>query len=383
MRGIKSIQSSWLPLLLLVFSLIGGPGVGIKAATLVLGVIVFGRRFFSRCIDQWFFLLLFFGTIYYLMSNVGPLGKTDVSTSTIFFPAAAYAAGKWLGFCSRTVRGLCWGYFIIGVALSFNAVVSVLYDVAQYGFLGGGRNIEIVGSGGQELSATVLAGSLVLLISSGGVVFSSDESLSLAERLSFLLLAFVGVFVALRLGSRTFIAIGAITLIIGLIVNIKKLGYVNSVLFAVLLVSCLWGGVNYVGGDLDLFSYFQDRIDDDEVGSATAGGRTEKWVNSLYLLQDYPWGWGLSLNGYSHNLWLDSARNSGWVGFFLISFVYFASLYSLLSVSKGSALGTYLTCIVVGFSLLFFVEPILDGFVIVFCGYCALWGGAAAHRSLE
>ena len=73
-----------------------------------------------------------------------------------------------------------------------------------------------------------------------------------------------------------------------------------------------------LNNELDVFSFFRDRMESEDAGVGSAGGRTQRWDRALELMSEYPWGWEYELTGHMHNLWLDVYRRAGIVSFSLL-----------------------------------------------------------------
>lgn len=383
MKRFSRLRGQFWPLLFILIVFFGNSFGVIKAISLGAAIVFLGGKIAPRCFDSRFFFVFSFTVLYFVFSSFDPFGKTEVSYSLLLVPPMMYAGGKWFGYKTIDDGDLFFGYLIIGAMLASMAALGVVQDVMSYGFVGGGRSIETYGSEGQEISATVLGGTLIVLTSMGGVVFAADRTFGWTQRIVVFLFFLLGLFVALRLGSRTQFVIGIVMLIISLILNGKKNGILLTVVVMSFVTVVAFSAFEYMESSFDIFNYFQDRLDDDEFGSSTAGGRTDKWSNALILLSESPFGWGIDINGYSHNFWLDAARNGGWISFIMslgISFGSAMTFYLAIRRNRYSMIFlTSLVCLFVGFNLLFFVEPILDGFVSVFSAYCCLWGIAGAR----
>jgi hypothetical protein len=115
-----------------------------------------------------------------------------------------------------------------------------------------------------------------------------------------------------------------------------------------------------------------------EYGASTAGGRTQKWAKSFEYIVERPLGWSVEDFGYSHNLWLDTARAGtviALVFLLLFTLLSFKRIFTLLRkteidiVFKNQCLVYYLA-----FMLQFFVEPIIDGSFELFALFCLFLG---------
>ena len=110
----------------------------------------------------------------------------------------------------------------------------------------------------------------------------------------------------------------------------------------------------------------------------TAGGRTYRWIGSLESIFTDPWGWGLEKYGHAHNMWLDIARMGGAISFLLylaFTLSVFFSFYKLLKLETTKLfLKNYFIVYLIGFLLVFFVEPIMEGYYLLFLLFCIFTG---------
>ncbi|MEL6305851.1 MAG: hypothetical protein AAFQ20_13830, partial [Bacteroidota bacterium] len=184
----------------------------------------------------------------------------------------------------------------------------------------------------------------------------------------------------LRLGSRTQVALSLFTVVVAIFYkmgkqNIKK----NIGLFALIFI-----GVNiaisYITLDTssELLSAYADRADSKTNGAASAGGRTARWEKSFEQMFKDPLGWNVEEFGFSHNLWLDATRVGGLLSLFLLMLFTISSIKKVLQLyrlyPKPRLLDGQLILYCTSFMLSFFVEPILEGYFILFSLFCLILG---------
>lgn len=367
----------FIQIVLLIFFFSGNSFTLLKLSLMTITVLICGRNFLKKHIDLNFILLFIFFVIYYLFSQHDGRYKSEFNIQLLLAPPILYLTGKWFGqkaISSMTVVRVFW---LIGLALATMTLKAVFTDIIQNGFSDGARNL-VVSDNGDELSATVLGGLLVILVSYSGLAFSISPLFNKIERFLILLFFLLSIFAAARLGSRTVIAIGIISLIQGIFLNRKHYRLFRlSLVFSIFLASIFYF-IDFISGFIDVFSYYQDRLDSDDYGTTSAGGRTEKWLNSIVLMIENPMGWGIDVNGHSHNLWLDVARNGGLISFtmsiIVTSCIVKSFLKSLSRNSNDNYFVTAISCIGTAFLMLFLLEPIFDGFAYVFFSFCCFWG---------
>lgn len=353
-----------------------------KSLIILLIILIISNRSIFKYFDLNAILLFWFFVIYALVSEFNKEFKTGVSDSLIVMPLTLYVAGKW--FVSRVNNSV--QFTLIFIALGFSlgsiALFAIYNNLLISGFEDGSRNIA-VGVSSQETSATVLGGTLIVLISVGGMIFTKSNKLSVMQRFAISILFVISLFAAIRLGSRTLLGVGAISLLMGFFANVQRNRMMQNIAFIVIILIALYIISIYVSGFVDINFYFRDRIDSEEHGFASAGGRLDRWLSAIGLLITHPIGWGINLIGYSHNFWLDVARNGGWPSFIfsiVITIMFFFNLNLALEKNKDDKIFyTFAICMSAGFMLLFSVEPILDGFTYVFAMFCFFFGCINAY----
>lgn len=118
--------------------------------------------------------------------------------------------------------------YIMALSMSAVAIVSVIKDVLENGFLviGMGRNIPLIGIDNEEgfISATLITTKLLFLLSFlGFILFHWEE-----KEILFLIGSFLSVYCAVRVQSRTCIVAILILMLMSLIFNFKGMSIKKS-----------------------------------------------------------------------------------------------------------------------------------------------------------
>lgn len=386
---LKMPWTTYLCITLLTLFLFFGASAGVVKSILLLSFLLITCGLGSRsCFDVNALSIFTACCSYLLLSQVSAQDKLEVNFLLMVMPLAAYGLGRWVGFRCNSTADYINFFLILGVALGGGALGSVLLEIVRGGFSEGARSIQVLGMGDEEISATVLGGTLIILIAMGGLVFASRDEISVAVRFLVGILFLAAILAALRLGSRTLLVNVAVTIIVAGYFSIRRSGRGRRGFFYVLLaVVAAAAFALYFESELDLLAQYQDRVDSDEFGAATAGGRTEKWSKSIELLLSSPLGWSFAEVGYAHNLWLDSARNGGWIAlFFLVIATVLAirSFHRAIACSRSDPI--YISLIisfVLSYLIIFSIEPVFDGFIAVFSSFCCFWGVVSAESKVN
>lgn len=373
-----------LPLAALFIAFFGLTNTTVKIIVMAVALLLQFKRTVSS-VDSLAILLVFFLIVYGLIGT----HYNDyeiVIYQLLTFPVFAYVLGKSFSSAAPSELMVSVGLFSISIAIAL-LPISVAFDsIAAEGFAEGGRSLY-ADMFGVDISATVLGGLLTLAISQSAAIVSGGLK---SRKTSFaigLAMAMVLIVVALRLGSRTQVTIFVACLVIGFLLNTT--GYLavwKRIGVAIIAASLLASAGDLVPSFLesDVGAHFRDRVGDARFGVETVGGRTERWAFALTSMVGQPMGWSLTAGGYAHNLWLDAARVSGWIGLFaLVVFTaaHLLAVHRILRDVENNQIKTSFVLAFVAANMLFMLEPIMDGFLYVFYAYCAVAGMAIGLRS--
>lgn len=177
--------------------------------------------------------------------------------------------------------------------------------------------------------------------------------------------------------NRSGIIISIICLAVVLLSYFKGTKHFSKIIWLLaflLIVGVVVSKVTSFGEVFDAYALREEG--DDGTVLADGGGRTVRWVDAIMELPNHPLGWESSAKGYNyvHNMWLDIAKQAGWIPFFLLILITYriiVSIRRLLRIDNSSVAYTLLglnTCIF--FAAL--VEPVVGG--VFFACYCMIWG---------
>lgn len=252
------------------------------------------------------------------------------------------------------------------VSVSIVPIFSIFLELFLNGFEGGGRSINYFYKREFPISATVMAGFLFIPVVISSLIFYKFK-------LSYFVYYLIVLLCAIRLGSRTLLVLIAILTIYGFLKG-RKINVINLI-FPSIFIGIFSYFIMYYWDNF--IFYFSDRIDSDEAGFLTGGGRLEKWQESLSMIFSHPLGWDLSIFGYSHNLFFDVARVGGipTLLILLILFFYFhVRILIELSKIKDEFLNLFIFSCVLVFCLVSFSEPLMDGFIYYVSAYFFIIG---------
>ncbi|AIZ42298.1 O-antigen ligase family protein [Cellulophaga baltica] len=379
-KYIKSIGIA--PLLLIIIYLLNPFNYGFLIGYILVPVILFDSDFIKKNLDTDFYILLLFSVIYGLFYSFG--AENSLGTQYIFIymitPPVFYLFGKYL-IKDKILNQNNIFYIILCVVtvFSLSAVISVFLNFHEGGFAQLDRTIPMFWNGA-PVSATIMGGFLTFNMCIPALLISNQGKKGIIFNILLSTLFAITLVCVLRLGSRTQLGIFLITTIISLIYVIPKQSFKRNLLLFVFIGAIIFFITKNISFDLnqDWLTTFADRMDKGGSDIASGGGRTERWEKSFRNLFEKPLGWDVREFGYSHNLWLDVLRVSGFIPFFLL--VIF-SIKSLIQIRKivllkpnNILLNSQIIIYSIAFFLLFMVEPIFEGLFTFFVLFCLFKG---------
>lgn len=322
-------------------------------------------------------LLLSFSLAYTLVifvnQGMAPGGGTLLKY--LLMPSVFFLAGNAFGFRLATPESFVKISLLLLSLFSAVVVLSISIDIYQNGFISDSRNMQIFGQGEDLKNATGINTFLAVWLPMIGLVFyrarSSEES-----KLKFALIAIslISLVYSLRLGSRT----GVSTMVAGVLVlfffNFGQYRTTGKLSLTAILVLLMLAG-SYALDVEDLTVAYQDRLESDDFGTSSAGGRVDLWEYYFDRLLEYPLGSIPAARTdfmYAHNYFLDVAKVSGLVPMVLIVLFTAVSVWRLFKVLQSGAsplTKNFLLGLNIAFYLVFMVEPVIEGCFTLFCLY--------------
>ena len=329
-----------------------------------------------RLVDGMFFLLLTWGISYGFTNYINT--KT-ISYSTVLLPIincpVLYLAGKYVA-RYNDIKSLPVLLYYLALSIALISLLSVFQDIAKNGFfvIGGERNIPLIGVENIEgyIAATGISSRLMLLASFFVFVMLPYSWL---KKIVFVLGAFLAIYCAMRVQSRTTVVGLALIFFTIVIWSWKSLSKKQKwILF--LGVGVIVYAIFYILSHYSEELAIIDRFQTDEI--ETGGGRTYRLLNVASHMLDYPIGGMGTEITYAHNLWFDCARVAGILPFVLLIIIALKYAFCLFQVIRNNLVDLILryTFWILSLAILivFLSEPVLEGIPMVFEFFCFLYG---------
>lgn len=197
----------------------------------------------------------------------------------------------------------------------------------------------------------------------------------------FLTIGLLSLLSVIHMVNRSGVVIAFLSIIIVLFFYYKKTSHFKTFVISALSVLILSIALYAIALSNDTFqlvveAYAERETDVDESALLQGGGRTIRWADALSNIPTHPFGWESSSKGYNyaHNMWLDVAKDAGWLPFVLLIVITFRIISGVLKLQKKEC--SSLTCTLLGINVCMFssafVEPVLGG--MFFSCYCVIWG---------
>lgn len=317
--------------------------------------------------------LLFFSFFYAaVIVYKGEIESKFLLITYIMAPTAFYRLGRFLMKTNQveaTRQKML--IYIIGLYL-LPLFLLTAQDMALTGLINDSRQM-LMDLGNDDSMAATLYG---LMASAGigfiGTIFIKQQNKWL--KMGLILVAAFSLLSVIHLVNRTGLVICVACLFVGFALSTKMdVRKMLPILLTFVVVGIFLSEVGILGSDVS--EAYADREGDTDVESASAGGRTELWLNAIGSLFVSPLGW--KQESYAHNMWLDVARVGGWLAFF--PFVKATIAYMMkvkTTLRNGGENGTLmlLLSVNVAMQLNASVEPVIDGSFSFFSLLMMIWG---------
>lgn len=320
----------------------------------------------KQYIDKTSLLILAFSCLYMVFGVLTKNIKSIIDMLSAALPMLPfYLFGKCIG---REFNEKVLLKYIAFILLSYSLEIfaTIILKIVESGqFYNSSREFYLLGDPNRMLSATLVGLRLGCGIIGIPLSFSLYKfSKSLGNL--YLLIGLLSFVSTIYLVNRTAIVI----LVIVSTLNIYYWRGKKSIFVIVLLLFGAFLLFQSEGGSAsEIFQAYSDRNDN----LITGGGRTMRWQSAIVNLFKYPLGWTDDI-GYVHNMWLDIAKISGVIPFFLLLLLTIISLRDLLILLKirrncvvimliSFYLAVFMSC---------FVEPIYGGTQLFI--FTMIWG---------
>jgi len=360
-------------------------GFGYLFGYVAIVLIFFKKNFLIKAMERNFFLLFLFSITYSLFYALNPWKGLQYVLLYMLTPPAFYLWGKYLAQINVRTKVVFYVLIAITILYSLPAMVSVLLDIKNGGFVQIERNIPMFWTS-VKTPATQMASFFVFNMCTVPLLLISYKTTPKSLNIFLLIVFLLSTLCVLRLGSRTLLGIMFLSIVIGLFFATPKMSLKENLTVYGLLFVIIFGVASQISLDIDsdLFTSFAGRMKDNGTEDlASGGGRTSLWSKSWDNLFEKPLGWDLEEFGYSHNLWFDALRVGGIIPFVILILYSIRALNLIRKIitSKLIPLEFQNICLLyaIAFFSQFMVEPGIDGTFSLFILFCLFVGLIRQH----
>ena len=232
------------------------------------------------------------------------------------------------------------------------------------------RALQLYGDQGYELGATGIGSCICMGFCGLASFFLVKDKW---QKFFFAVIFLCSLITTFHMVNRTGLFISVISLVVVLMMYYNK--NKKHLIFLLLLIVGLWfvvSSLGLFGGDVSMA--YTERELDEGASIAEGGARTNRWLYALSMIPAHPFGWSGGEYNYIHDMWLDVAKNTGWLPFLFLVVITFKEVkivLKLISTKKDPVTGILL-CLNICMLLNALVEPIIGGFF--FSMLCLWWG---------
>lgn len=335
-------------------------------------------------------LLLAFSVTFVLMLFASGQVATNFGTLGVLCgPTACYLYGKRLtdkfkgdGNVLNTLMMLCVLIFVLRLGLI------TLENISTGDLVNLSRMID------QDRIFSATLCELTVSVAMGGVAifFAMPDRFRSPTSWGYAIAFVLSVLTVVHLVSRSGL-VSALGTFVVVLVYLSKLKPGKLFLYLLVVIGVVFLALRYGLISEDVFSAYEKRADDDLLvygaDNARFAGRGDRWIDSLSYIFTHPFGWSTDKSlgvGYSHNLWLDIARQCGIIPFSLFLFATVNIVKIFIRIFRSKSNDTFLVVLIAEFvciTLGCFVEPVIEGNAFVLYFYTFVWGIMVRYEQLH
>lgn len=363
---------------LLAFFLINPYYLGFLGGYALIAMLLLNTSELKRLIDYDFFLLLLYSFSFAVVYSLTAPAGVQFIFIYLLFPAFFYLIGKKIFYKTDSFLEIFYTFFIISFLFSFSALTSVSINLIEGGFAQVDRTIPMFWNG-KGVRATVMGAFLTYNMTIPGLLLNYQQKIGKFFMLFAGAVFFTTLLSVFRLGNRTQLVITSASILISLFFILTNQTTRNNFKLIATLTILIVGFLIFfpINLDADYFSVLGSRLQDSK-NAGSAGGRTELWIQSIEHIFTDPLGWEISSFGYSHNMWLDVARYTGVIPSILLVIIsirfYFKTFIAVRLKKSALIINSQIVIYSISSFLIFFVEPIMEGFFFLFVSFCMFQG---------
>ena len=319
----------------------------------------------------------------FLLINAVNVGSWGQIFGYFIFPPIFYFLGKYLVSKYPSVTTIYFLLFFMCFFLSILPFLANIRSAFMIGFMTE-RNLRLFWMPEEEAkSATIIGSYFAINMALLPLLFAPKVSNDEKKLALFSILLFaMAIFSILNMSNRAGLFISVISLIAFIFIPQKErfkhsLAVILFLIALVILFSIdAWGVRSFFENSRLLYRLSQTSLHEE-------GSRVIIWGNAINAIVEHPFGLPPNLRynigaEYAHNLWLDVGLRAGILPTIPLLIFTISLLVSIVKIVFSSKYGTFLRVLIAGagiaFYITFFLEPIMEGFFVMFLLYCFYFG---------
>lgn len=318
----------------------------------------------------------FFYGIFSVMFNVSYSGSSFLSYFMV--PLPLYCLGRWFFSCLKRQDSQIEILIFLSLAcISFVLLYRTVMDVAQGEIVSINRTFEIEGV--ETISSTLYGMYAAVTMVGLPVFFTSLQKRTLQSWL-FLLLALLGILTTIHLVNRTGLVIAVVVTLVGCIYR-SRANMGRFFLLVGIIVTIIYVLIEMKVIPQEAIEAYEVRNEvSEQSGTSLAGGRGHRWLDAIGRVFYMPFGWYrqeyITGYGYVHNWWLDVGRLVGLIPFLLLLVPTIISIKNCFKLfrKRNNKIHLLLISLNIVLFLATFVEPVMEGSVMIAYYYIFVWG---------
>ena len=283
-----------------------------------------------------------------------------------------YVLGRYIQHESQSNKVTLYIVAFVILFYSLEIYLSIFKNIVSTGsIINASRLFYFEGNESRKLTATLvgLAASLGFAGLPMFAILKGDKVI----RLFYFLLFLSSLITTINLVNRTGLVVWVFSFMLPVLYFYKRSRFKLIIIFCICFILI---GIMISTGIIsqEVISAYSER---NELDLQTGGGRLEKWSSALLHIFSSPFGWAENngtTNMFVHNMWLDVAKVTGIIPFFILLVSTVKSIKTVVKLSKFQV-NEVVACFIslnICFFLSCFVEPVYGGMHMFL--YVMIWG---------
>lgn len=358
-----------------------------KAPIILLGLfLLIKEKLDAKCVKDLTSLLAFLAL--YLIISYGSGLLDDLSAlgriTFALLPLSTYAIGIFLARSIRTEKEIFNILLILATSLSVVPIISNVLDIIDNGFMNNRSIVQLWRSDLGPQNATNISSKMSLSLPLLGLYFvAAKNRTEIFFRKNSIILASICLISALNMSVRTSVFLVIFSIIMVLFFDRNSRAFYRFIFaLAVLLLGFYVTNLGKLITGSFIYERFMNDFESVDSSNLSNLPRIFRWADVVKGIWEYPYGGrraSFAQSTYAHNMWLDTGWTVGVIPLAFLLILTVRYLYTLICFYKSKTkMGVLLRLAILlmssGLFLTFMVEPIMEGYLILFSVWPFMFG---------